>query len=367
MEQCRDGIAALEQQAKAQEGQTAVLQAKQENNLQNMERIRQEMDDQQNRSGGLAAQIEQSQNRIAVLQAQREQLQQTLQKTMESAKALSDAASEMDADLLRSHGRQTAFLAKAAEKRAELNALTMSAPVHAGAHGKSQAGPGSRACAPAGNFAAGTGVQAQLQAAQEEVEAASNMIAGYTLRQKARQEKKEALEQARNEAKVALDTTEHRMRLLQEMEREYEGFSKAVRVVMQEAERGTLRNIHAPVSRLLQTEDAYTLAIETALGASMQSIVVSTENDGKAAINLLKRRDAGRATFLPISAIRGRVLEEPGVAECRGFVGVAADLIQFDPAYRDIFNNLLGKTVIAENLDDAVEMARRFRYPLPES
>lgn len=158
MEQCRDGIAALEQQAKAQEGQTAVLQAKQENNLQNMERIRQEMDDQQNRSGGLAAQIEQSQNRIAVLQAQREQLQQTLQKTMESAKALSDAASEMDADLLRSHGRQTAFLAKAAEKRAELNALTMSAPVHAGAHGKSQAGPGSRACAPAGNFAAGTGV-----------------------------------------------------------------------------------------------------------------------------------------------------------------------------------------------------------------
>lgn len=59
------------------------------------------------------------------------------------------------------------------------------------------------------------------------------------------------------------------------MEREYEGFSKAVRVVMQEAERGGLRNIHAPVSRLLQTEDTYTLAIETALGASMQSIVVS--------------------------------------------------------------------------------------------
>lgn len=362
MEQCRDGIAALEQQAKAQEGQTAVLQAKQENNLQNMERIRQEMDDQQNRSGGLAAQIEQSQNRIAVLQAQREQLQQTLQKTMESAKALSDAASEMDADLLRSHGRQTAFLAKAAEKRAELNALTMSAQSMQERMEKARQDQAAALARQQEILQQAQACQAQLQAAQEEVEAASNMIAGYTLRQKARQEKKEALEQARNEAKVALDTTEHRMRLLQEMEREYEGFSKAVRVVMQEAERGTLRNIHAPVSRLLQTEDAYTLAIETALGASMQSIVVSTENDGKAAINLLKRRDAGRATFLPISAIRGRVLEEPGVAECRGFVGVAADLIQFDPAYRDIFNNLLGKTVIAENLDDAVEMARRFRY-----
>ncbi len=274
MEQCRDGIAALEQQAKAQEGQTAVLQAKQENNLQNMERIRQEMDDQQNRSGGLAAQIEQSQNRIAVLQAQREQLQQTLQKTMESAKALSDAASEMDADLLRSHGRQTAFLAKAAEKRAELNALTMSAQSMQERMEKARQDQAAALARQQEILRQAQACQAQLQAAQEEVEAASNMIAGYTLRQKARQEKKEALEQARNEAKVALDTTEHRMRLLQEMEREYEGFSKAVRVVMQEAERGTLRNIHAPVSRLLQTEDAYTLAIETALGASMQSIVV---------------------------------------------------------------------------------------------
>ena len=268
----------------------------------------------------------------------------------------------MDADLLRSHGRQTAFLAKAAEKRAELNALTMSAQSIQERAEKARQDQAAALARQEEILQQAQACQTQLQTAQEEVEAASNMIAGYTLRQKARQEKKESLEKARNETKVALDTTEHRMRLLQEMEREYEGFSKAVRVVMQEAERGTLRNIHAPVSRLLQTEDAYTLAIETALGASMQSIVVSTENDGKAAINLLKRRDAGRATFLPISAIRGRMLEEPDVAKCRGFVGIAAELIQFDPAYRDIFNNLLGKTVIAENLDDAVEMARRFRY-----
>lgn len=134
---------------------------------------------------------------------------------MESAKALSDAASEMDADLLRSHGRQTAFLAKAAEKRAELNALTMSAQSMQERMEKARQDQAAALARQQEILRQAQACQAQLQAAQEEVEAASNMIAGYTLRQKARQEKKEALEQARNEAKVALDTTEHRGGCLQ--------------------------------------------------------------------------------------------------------------------------------------------------------
>ena len=362
METCREQVAALEQQAKAQEGQTAVLQARQENNQQNMDRIRQEMDDQQSRSGGLADQIANSQSRIAELESHLQQLQTELMQTVESAKTKSDSAAEIAARLLQSRSRQAELLAAVAEKRAARSALALSAQSM-----QERAETARKEMAEAKTrrqevFQQTQACQTQLQTAREEAESASNMIAGYRLRQKARQEKCDTLERQRNEFKVALDTAEHRIRLLQEMEREYEGFSKAVRVVMQEAERGGLRNIHAPVSRLLQTEDTYTLAIETALGASMQSIVVSTENDGKAAIELLKRRDAGRATFLPVSAIRGRVLEETGAAGCRGFVGIASDLLQFDPVYREIFCSLLGRTVIVEDLDAAVEMARRYRY-----
>lgn len=72
------------------------------------------------------------------------------------------------------------------------------------------------------------------------------------------------------------------------MERDFESYNKAVRMVMQEAQRGALRNIHGPVSRLIRTEDSYAVAIEIALGAAMQQIVVGTEQDGKAAIGYLK-------------------------------------------------------------------------------
>ena len=149
------------------------------------------------------------------------------------------------------------------------------------------------------------------------------------------------------------------------MEMNYEGYSKATRIVMQESDRGTLRNIHGPVSKLLKTGDEYTVAIETALGSSMQSIVVETENDGKAAIQLLRRRDGGRATFLPISVIRGRRLSEQGLDREYGFVGLASELITYDAQYRDIMENLLGRTVVAEDMDSAISIAgnhgHRFR------
>ena len=93
----------------------------------------------------------------------------------------------------------------------------------------------------------------------------------------------------------------------------------------------------------------------------MQQIVVDTEADGKAAISYLKRTGGGRATFLPLSNIWGKSLQEPGVENCRGFVGVASDLVKSDPKYKNIILNLLGRTVIAEDLDAAIAMAKQFK------
>ena len=159
---------------------------------------------------------------------------------------------------------------------------------------------------------------------------------------------------------LTMDTgaLDNRIRMLTEMEKDYEGFSKAVKVVMQA--KGSLRGIHGPVANLMKTEQQYSLAIEIALGAGLQNIVVDREEDAKSAINFLKQRDGGRATFLPLTAIRGDELRQNGVEEEYGFVGLASRLVTFDPKYQNIFNSLLGRTVVVEDLDCGITMARKY-------
>ena len=126
---------------------------------------------------------------------------------------------------------------------------------------------------------------------------------------------------------------------------------------MRESRRGNLRGIHAPVANLIKAEDEFALAIETALGAAAQNIVVDTQEDGRRAIELLKRSDSGRATFLPMEAIRGGVMKDAPEREA-GFVGIASELVKYDEKYGQIVTNLLGRTVVAEALSDAVRMSR---------
>ena len=198
-----------------------------------------------------------------------------------------------------------------------------------------------------------------LDTAREEQESVANMISGYDLRLKNRSEKAKAAANTAMQLTMDCGAMESRIRLLSEMEKEYEGFSKAVRFVMQAAEKHTLRGICGPVAGLLQVDDRYTVAIEVALGAGMQNIIVEREEDAKAAISYLKQRDAGRATFLPRSAMRGDELRER-VQDEYGFVGIASALVQYDARYDGIFKNLLGRTVVVEDLDCGIAMARKF-------
>ena len=114
--------------------------------------------------------------------------------------------------------------------------------------------------------------------------------------------------------------------------------------------------------RIWSAEDRYVVAIETALGISAQSIVVSSEADAKAAIMLLKRADAGRATFLPLSSVRGSTLKESGLSNESGFVGLAASLISYDPKYEQVFASLLGRTAVTGDLDAAINIGRTYGH-----
>ena len=163
---------------------------------------------------------------------------------------------------------------------------------------------------------------------------------------------------------LALDRSEalRHKNLLEDLERNLEGFNQSVKLVVKEARRGVLQGIHGPVSRVIKTPPEYAVAIETALGAAMQNIVTSTEEDAKKAIALLKKRDGGRATFLPLSTVKGRDLDESGLESNDGFIGIASRLCECEKKYEGVLRSLLGRICITDDLDHAVKIAGKYGY-----
>ena len=201
-------------------------------------------------------------------------------------------------------------------------------------------------------------IDAQKKKLEEDAQSARNVAEGRRMRIANRERELNELSDELTKQIVELRSTDLRINMLEEMERDYEGFGGAVKAVMREAKRGALRGVHGTVSELLRTDEHTALAIETALGAAIQNVVVDTQNDGKRAIEFLQRRNAGRATFLPLDAIRGGRLDAiPGGDE--GCLGLAVDLIEFEAKYKNVFENLLGRTLIAETLTDAIAISRR--------
>ena len=200
-------------------------------------------------------------------------------------------------------------------------------------------------------------IEEEKQNLSGQIQAAENVLKGCQMKLSSRETMLKQQTEQFNAATVELNSADARIRILTDMQRDYEGYSKAVRTVMREANRGTLRAIHGPVSGLIRTDAEVALAIETALGSAGQNIVVDTQNDARMAIEMLQRQDAGRATFLPLDTIRGSRLQEVPERD-PGFVGLASELVDYDPKYEQIILNLLGKTVIAERLPDAIRMSK---------
>ena len=200
-------------------------------------------------------------------------------------------------------------------------------------------------------------IRKELENVQEEISANNNVLAGCRMKIATREQAVSDASEKANRLSVETRSMDSRILMLSEMEKDYEGYSKAVRTVMREATRGTIRGVHGPVSNLIRTDEECALAVETALGAAGQNIVIGTRNDGRSAIEMLKRTDSGRATFLPLDTIKGSVMKDAPVND-PGFVGVAYDLVTFSPEYSQIVANLLGKTIVVESLADAIRISR---------
>lgn len=164
-----------------------------------------------------------------------------------------------------------------------------------------------------------------------------------------------------------INTLESRQKVLRDMEASMEGYSSSVKAIRQACieNRQFAEGIHGPVAQLITVEERYETAIEISLGNALQNIVTDDEYAAKRAIEYLKKHNLGRATFLPISAIKPRTLEPSQVDKIRkmpGFEGIASDKVSCDSRFSGIILNLLGRTVIVDNMDSGIAIARQFDY-----
>lgn len=162
-----------------------------------------------------------------------------------------------------------------------------------------------------------------------------------------------------------LDALISRKDTMKEMANDYDGFMHGVKEVLKAKDRGDLIGIQGAVAELIKVPEHVETAVETALGGALQHIVVDDEASGRDAIAFLKRRQLGRATFLPLDVIRGRSIpenEQRLVRDLDGFVGIAVDLIGVDEEYRQIAGSLLGNVIIAQTLEHANRIASRVSY-----
>lgn len=202
----------------------------------------------------------------------------------------------------------------------------------------------------------------ELERCKETIKETENSLSGYSMLLQSRAAKAEKAKKESDSISLELHQKSSRIKMLEDLEKNMEGYSGSVKAVVREAKRGLLRGIRGPVSQLINVESKYAVAVETALGASIQHVVTNSEEDAKKAIGFLKESNAGRATFLPMTSIKSRPFSEKGLEDCVGFIDMADRLLTYDREYAGIIESLLARTAVVDNLDNAVHIAKRFSY-----
>ena len=198
-----------------------------------------------------------------------------------------------------------------------------------------------------------------LAGVQEQLDKLENVQKGLKLKLQGRQAQLEAADADEQKASRDLEAARQRLGLLQDLERNMEGYQYSVKTVMKAAQNRRLRGIVGPVGTLLRVQKGCEAAIETALGAAAQNLVVDGEASAKAAIAFLKQEKAGRATFLPLDTVQPSHLDASRLPEG---ARVASSLVEYDPRYENVVSNLLGRILVVEDLDDASRVARQMGY-----
>ena len=163
------------------------------------------------------------------------------------------------------------------------------------------------------------------------------------------------IEKQIQDSKYSLNDYKSKLNIYIEMENHYEGFNKGVKEVLKNK---NLQGIQGALGQVIEVPSKFEKSIEASLGAYMQNIITNDESSAKFAINYLKKNNLGRVTFLPMNIIKSNKIDTRNIKVGTSFIGIASDLIKFDDKYRNIIENILGRTIIIDNIDNAIKFAK---------
>ena len=361
IEQSRLGASGYEEEALRKDGEISVLNATLEHNNETIERLTADITDADGTGATLDEQIEaknkiiaENEKLIADKKAELESVANELSKVQNENMEISDKTVELNQML-------TALTIKLSDSKVKMSQATSSideinsrkdtiaSQIEATQkdidYTQSQADESNK----------------NLEFLKERIDEYENSLGGYQMKVDAKKQKTEKIKQDAERIARQMAEKSDRARVLEDLEKNMEGFSGAVKAVLKQSQSKALPGVHGTLSQLITVDNENSTAIEIALGAAMQNVVVSTESDAKRAINYLKQNNVGRATFLPISAIKPRYMDEKNLDDNFGFVDVASNLVDCDEQYRDIVENLLGRVMVVEDIDCAIAISKRYK------
>lgn len=361
IEQSRLGASGYEEEALRKDGEISVLNATLEHNNETIERLTADITDADGTGATIDEQIDaknktiaENEKLIADKKAELESVANELSKVQNENMEISDKTVELNQTL-------TALTIKLSDSKVKMSQATSSideinsrkdtiaSQIEATQkdidYTQSQADESNK----------------NLEFLKERIDEYQNSLGGYQMKVDAKKQKAEKIKQDAERLARQMAEKSDRARVLEDLEKNMEGFSGAVKAVLKQSQNKALPGVHGTLSQLITVDNENSTAIEIALGAAMQNVVVSTESDAKRAINYLKQNNVGRATFLPISAIKPRYMEEKNLDDNFGFVDVASNLVDCDGQYRDIVENLLGRVMVVEDIDCAIAISKRYK------
>ena len=202
-------------------------------------------------------------------------------------------------------------------------------------------------------------IQLKLKSESETLDNLKEKFKNLSIKLKDFIERNDKLESKIQSNKYTLNDYKSKLNIYVDMENHYEGFNRGVKEILKNK---NLQGIYGALGQVVNVEEKFEKAIEASLGAYMQNIITSDENSAKYAINYLKKNNLGRVTFLPINIIKSNKIDIRNIKSNTKFIGVASDLISYDEKYRNIIENILGRTIVIDNIDNGIRFAKETNH-----
>ncbi len=335
-----------------------------ENDLRHNEQRREELSEQiaaaEKSSSGFDEEIKSVEEKISAKETElsdigkkREAAQKKLSEIADKSEKEDQAYSELDAELAQHYrdkseaGIKSAQAERAAEEAAEQKRVFLEGLNDSEAK--------------LNEYNAGkAGASKKLKEIAEQRDTTNNKLSGYERLSDGKKRRMNEAKQALDEVNAELGSKQQRYNVLRDVENSMEGYYRSVKELIKASKSGRISGIHGIVADIISVEDKYVTAIETVLQSVMQHIIVDNEDTAKRCIRFLKETNAGRATMLPISSMKGRSLNEPKLSSEEGFEGIASELVQCDDEYSEIVKYLLGTTAVVDDIDTAAYIGKRY-------